>query len=361
MRASTPLLTAPDLRSRLAAIGENAREGLGAGLSGARRRFAGADGRTRLLLSGAVLAGFGAAAVAIHLAGPVIDGVAHTLGHTLDRAVGGVARGEAGAWTLLLGGSALYGFLHALGPGHGKVLVGSVGVGSEVMARRLMTLAFVASLVQSLWAIALVYGALAGLGASARAVSGVARDVLAPAGGAVILAIGTLMVLRATGLLRRAKVAETVHGGCGHAHRDHAHNDHGHGAHGHGHDHRHAHDRNCSCAHGPSLDAVARLERPWDAALLVLGIASRPCTSALLVLALAWQAGVPLAGAIATIAMGLGTAALTCSVAGSSVLARTAARMGGRRIGARRVGTAVKLLAGLVVATLGLMVAGGNV
>lgn len=370
------------LPSRLAS---NARHRVGAARQRFARAISGLDPRARVALGAGVIATLGAAlgvaALAVQAAGPAIHDLAHALGHALDRAVGGVARGDAGAWAVLLGGSALYGFLHALGPGHGKVLVGSVGVGSEVAARRLMGVALAASLLQSLWAIALVYGALALLGLSAGAVSDVARDVLAPLGGAAMLAIGALMALRASGPLRAGRApashgpghahdeASPSHGPCDHDHR------HAHAAHGHRHDHHHVHhddhafhddvchDHGSSCSCGtPTLDAVARLERPWDAALLVLGIASRPCTSALLVLALAWQAGVPEAGAIAAIAMGLGTAALTCTVAGSSVLARTASRLGESRGAAvaHRMRGAIKMLAGLVVAALGFAVIAGT-
>ena len=106
-----------------------------------------------------IAAGFGVAGIATLVAlvsgdlGARIDDRAHMLGHALDHGVTAVARGNAGAWSVLLGGSALYGFLHALGPGHGKVLVGSVGAGSGVTARRLMGLSLVASLAQSVWAI----------------------------------------------------------------------------------------------------------------------------------------------------------------------------------------------------------------
>ncbi|MEM7566338.1 MAG: hypothetical protein AAF321_03805 [Pseudomonadota bacterium] len=290
-------------------------------------------------------------------AGVWIDDWAHGLGHTLDRLVAATARGEAGSWTLLMGGAALYGFLHALGPGHGKVLVGGVGVGSRVTVRRLMGLSLVASLAQSVWAIVLVYGALAGLGLSVTAVTGASRDVLAPLGGLLIAGIGALFLWRAAGsamvgACRKAFARQPhvhTHGAsCGHGH--------GHG-HTHHHDayHHHAHGETCGCSHAPSLDAVARLERPWDALTLVLGIAVRPCTSALILLALAWQAGMPLAGALAALAMGLGTALLVCLVAGSSVAARRVAVLSAASAGAQTwMGPALRALAGAALLAVGL-------
>ena len=317
-------------------------------------------------------------ALASGAAGTWIDQRAHGLGHTLDRLVGATARGEAGAWTLLLGGAALYGFLHALGPGHGKVLVGSVGVGSSVTVRRLMGLSLLASLAQALWAIALVYGALAVLDVSVAAVTDASRDVLAPLGGLLIAGIGALLIWRAVGptIVRAGRAGSGAgsrghsHDGptaaCGHeghhAHHDHAHHDHAHPDHAHpaqgrrDRGHRdHAHGEGCGCAHAPSLDAVSRLERPRDAVALVLGIAVRPCTSALVLLALAWQAGVAAAGASAAIAMGLGTAALVCLVAGSSVTARRVALLSAASSAGSRawMGPALRALAGATLVFAG--------
>ena len=101
---------------------------------------------------------------------------------------------------------------------------------------------------------------------------------------------------------------------------------------------------------------MARLDRPWDAVTLIAGIAVRPCTSALIVLALAWQAGVPLAGAVAALAMGLGTAVLVCLVAGSSVLARRMALIGSTGTAAR-ARLALRLAAGATLLPLGLAMA----
>ena len=54
----------------------------------------------------------------------------------------------------------------------------------------------------------------------------------------------------------------------------------------------------------------------------MLSIAIRPCTGAIFLLVIAWQLEIRVAGALAVLVMGLGTAALTGTVALSSVAAR---------------------------------------
>ncbi|MEO9576139.1 MAG: hypothetical protein ABJ263_00220 [Tateyamaria sp.] len=58
-----------------------------------------------------------------------------------------------------------------------------------------------------------------------------------------------------------------------------------------------------------------------------MSIAIRPCTGAIFLLVIAWQMGLAMAGAIAVVTMGLGTAALTSLVAVSSVVARNTAAL----------------------------------
>jgi ABC-type nickel/cobalt efflux system permease component RcnA len=67
---------------------------------------------------------------------------------------------------------------------------------------------------------------------------------------------------------------------------------------------------------------VAKVGSIKEAILLVTSIAVRPCTGAIFLLIIAWQMDIKLAGALAVIVMGLGTAALTCLVAISSIAAR---------------------------------------
>lgn len=46
----------------------------------------------------------------------------------LARAVRALQTGQPGAWIALMTAAGSYGFVHALGPGHGKYLIGGVGL-----------------------------------------------------------------------------------------------------------------------------------------------------------------------------------------------------------------------------------------
>ncbi len=87
-------------------------------------------------------------------------------------AVRALQSGDTGALTTLFSAAAAYGFFHAVGPGHGKVLIGGVGLGTSVSARRLLSISLISSLLQACWAIALVYGGFLLLDLSAQRMTG---------------------------------------------------------------------------------------------------------------------------------------------------------------------------------------------
>ena len=114
------------------------------------------------------------------------------------------------------------------------------------------------------------------------------------------------------------------------------------------------HGPGCNHAHGPTLEEVARLSGWRDAALLVGGIAMRPCSGALFVLVVTWQLGIALAGVIGAFVIGLGTAAVTVAVALMAVWARAGVLAG---LGVGRFGRAIPVLeltVGAVVAAAAL-------
>ncbi len=211
--------------------------------------------------------------------------------NTIADGVFALKSGKPGAWTALLGAAAAYGFVHAVGPGHGKYLIGGIGLGSSVSSARLLSLAATSSLAQSPWAILLVYGGFFLFEVSASRLTGLAENYLAPASYIAIAAIGAYLALRG---IRRLIARNT-----------------------------HKHDHACGChSHGPSIEEARGVQSLRDALALVGSIAIRPCTGAIFLLVIAWQMDIVWAGALAVITMGLGTAALTSIVALSSVAAR---------------------------------------
>lgn len=214
---------------------------------------------------------------------------------------------EPAAVASLCTATALYGVVHAAGPGHGKVLLGGAALASGATLRRMAALTLASSLAQAGVAIALA-GALAlALQMAARQMGQVADAWLAPASQLAIAAVGALLVARGVRMLRTRPAAR--------------------------HDHRHDHEDGaapCGCghAHGPSAERAASLAGWRDAAVLVASIAIRPCTGALFLLAIALRLDIFWVGALAVAAMGLGTAAFNLVVAASGVMARRLAILG---------------------------------
>ena len=262
----------------------------------------------------------------------------------LAGAIRALRGGEPGALAAFWGICLAYGVLHAAGPGHGKLVIGGYGVARRVPVARLAGLAVASSLAQAAVAVALVYALVAALGLARGAVEGTAEAWLTPVGHAMIAGLGLWLVWRGARGLRPA--ASHAHG-------------HGHG-HDHSHDHGHGHGACCGHGHGPSVEEVARVTGWRDAALLVGGIAMRPCSGALFVLVLTWQLGIALAGVVGAFVMGLGTALVTVGVAAMAVWAREGALAG---LGGGRLARAVPVLeltvgAAIAVAALGLLARG---
>jgi ABC-type nickel/cobalt efflux system permease component RcnA len=88
------------------------------------------------------------------------------------------------------------------------------------------------------------------------------------------------------------------------------------------------HDAQCGHRHGPTIDEVAAVTSWREAAVLIGGIALRPCSGALFVLVLTWQMGIAAMGVLGAYAIGLGTSSVTLAVALMSVWAREGALQG---------------------------------
>ncbi|MBI5164934.1 MAG: ABC transporter, partial [Magnetospirillum sp.] len=179
--------------------------------------------------------------------------------------------GSTEAMAALVLAAFLYGVFHAIGPGHGKVVIGGLIATRRARIVHGIAASFVAAMVQAgvaVAAIAILAGALA----------------LAPAAvmdKAAWLEIGSFAMIAGVGMAMTwhslTGRSLTGHSGCGHAHH------HGEGCCG----HRHHDD-----------------PRGLMAAAAAVGF--RPCSGALLVLLFTWANGIAWVGVAATFAMGIG-------------------------------------------------------
>lgn len=236
-----------------------------------------------------------------------------------------------------------YGFFHAVGPGHGKILIAGYGVAERVALTRLSMLAVLSSLAQAGTAIIVVYAGVWLLGLGREDMVGAAEDWFAPFSYAAICAIGAWLAVRGTGRLwSNWNTTEPQ----AHAH-----------AHDHHHHHHHADDDGvcgtCGHAHAPTPEQAQNVHSLRDALVLIGAIAIRPCTGALFLLILSVSMGIELAGILGTFAMGLGTASVTLAAAFGAVTFREGAlaRFASGPHTARIAGV-IETGAGLIIAIL---------
>lgn len=244
--------------------------------------------------------------------------------NAMAAALRGLRAGEPGALAALWGLCFAYGFVHAAGPGHGKLVIGGYGAGSRVPAKRLAGLALGASVAQAVSAILLVYAAVFLFGWGRTQMTGVADNVLAPLSYGLIGAVGVWLLVRGMRHLRPR------------------------------HDHAHQGDdavcSSCGHAHGPTVEQAESVRSWRDAAMVVGSIAVRPCTGALFLLILTWRLSIDWAGIVGALVMGLGTASITVMVAFAAVGFReTALQLVSNGAVARTLAWAEILAGGIVV------------
>lgn len=206
--------------------------------------------------------------------------------------------GPAAHWGLISLGF-LYGLFHAIGPGHGKVVISTYLATHESRLGQGLLLSFLSSLMQGVTAIVLVGAMALILERSLREAqgTGIALEVLSYG---LVSLIGLFLMWRSGRNLlhwRRgsSKGQAADHSGCCHHH------------------------------HGPSATDLAATLSVRDTALMVLSVGIRPCSGAILVLILAFATGLVGAGIAAVMAMSIGTGLAVALLATLSVYARKSA------------------------------------
>lgn len=283
--------------------------------------------------------GFGGAEALARAAAEGQREVQNAMAGALRRLKAGEPQALLALWALCFG----YGVLHAAGPGHGKLVIGSYGLGRRVALGRLAGLALASSLAQAATAVLLVGLGLAALGWTHERMSALADRGLAVLSALLVAGIGGWLLWRGIRALRRSLAPVRHHPG------------------------PEAHDpmlvpaldlgapaaavcATCGHAHGPTAEEAARVRSWREAAALVAAIAVRPCTGALFLLILTWRMDIWAAGVVGAFVMGAGTAAVTVAVALASVSLRESALLsaGSGPALARALGAA-ELLAGALV------------
>ncbi len=299
--------------------------------------------------------------------------------NAMARGLRALRGGEPGALAALLSLCFAYGFFHAAGPGHGKLVIGGYGMGRRVPLMRLAALAVASSLAQAATAVILVAGGLLALDWGREQLTDMAEQVLAPLSYALIALVGLWLLARGLRRLLASTgpglaLATAGQGQATHSHDPAGHHHHGHGhdhdqVHGHVHDHDHghthwaqAHDHHdgvcasCGHRHGPTLEEAANVTSLRDALAVVGAVALRPCTGAVFLLRLTWRMGVLWAGVAGVFVMGLGTATVTVAVAVAAVTLRRGALAQLQGRGALRAAAMLEVLAGAVVAILAIQI-----
>ncbi|WP_018232794.1 nickel/cobalt transporter [Thioalkalivibrio thiocyanodenitrificans] len=230
----------------------------------------------------------------------------------------------------------LYGVFHAAGPGHGKVVITTYLLTHRQHMRRGLILSWASSLLQGFTAIALVLAVVVVAERMARDALSQVRT-LEQVSFALVAAVGAWLVFRALRGLYRLRGA---------------------GAEGHGHDHPHDGHAcgTCGHAHHVTPAQAARSDSLGTMLGTVLAVGVRPCTGAILVLAVANMLGLWMAGIAAVIAMSVGTAITVSILAVLAVQARqwaARAAAGGNSVGWQRTGQVVALAGGALIFALG--------
>jgi len=250
----------------------------------------------------------------------------------LAAAMRAVQSDEPAAFWGLVSLGFLYGLFHAVGPGHGKIVISTYLATHESRLLPGLALSFLSSLMQGVTAIVVVGLTALFLERSLRDSQGFGITLEIVSYGLVVL-IGLFLVWRGgKRLLHRERSADS----------------------------QHDHQDGCCHNHGPSAtDLEARLSLR-DIAIMIFSIGIRPCSGAILVLILAFATGLIWVGTAAVMAMSIGTGLGVAALATLSVYARRTALTFGSMISGEgqmiaRLLDIAAMIGGLMIVTFGVM------
>lgn len=233
----------------------------------------------------------------------------------------------------LMGFSLIYGILHALGPGHGKVVIATFLATHPTKMKTSMQLTIAAAVLQGGVAIALVTVMLMALRLSSRQLH-LSSFWLEKCSYLLVIGLGMWLCWRAIGriitLLRKPRL--TVHRlvplseKAGHQHSEH-----------------------CGCGHQHVPDS-AMLDKAVSGktkALVVLSMGLRPCSGAIMMLLFSKVIGVYWWGVLSAMAMAVGTAVTVTGMALLVQMSRTLAlKLSKNAQGSQKLARAALSLAG---------------
>ncbi|MEZ9183555.1 nickel/cobalt transporter [Vibrio splendidus] len=301
-----------------------------------------------------------------------------------------------GAGNYLIGFSFIYGMLHSLGPGHGKVIVSTYLATHPTKAKASLVLTVVSAFLQALVAILLVSVLLWGFSASMRVVNDKA-NMFVSLSFALVAVVGTLICWKAlkniystmrkpqptlrvkaitplaTGTASSMSVRSSVPVRTPMALRssisapspiigatsampaaDHTHTDHSHA------------DCGCGHQHVADADAINKASTLREYAGIIVTIGIRPCTGAIMVLLFANMVGLYWMGVLSAFAMAVGTALTTSLIAmmtltGKHLVKRYLAA-GNKNSNAplKAAGHYLQLFGGILLVLIGLLLMNGQ-
>ena len=299
-----------------------------------------------------------------------------------------------GAGSYLIGFSFVYGMLHSLGPGHGKVIVSTYLATHPTKAKASLVLTVVSAFLQALVAILLVSVLLWGFSASMRVVNDKA-NMFVSLSFALVAVVGTLICWKAlksiyttmrkpklkvkaittlaadapsamaarppgtvqspialrssvsvgSAMLNPTNALQTAE----HSHADHSHAD-------------------CGCGHQhvADADAINKASTLREYAGIIVTIGVRPCTGAIMVLLFANMVGLYWMGVMSAFAMAIGTALTTSLIAmmtltGKHLVKRyLAAGNKNNNASLKVAGHYLQLFGGILLVLIGLLLMNGQ-